>query len=61
MISLSYCHEFILNESLILSFEIQVNLYEFMTLVSSSKFSKIISLIYIGPCVKHHANIRGFA
>ena len=54
LISLSCCHEFILNESSILSFKIQVNLCELMTLVSNSNLYKIISLIYIGPCVKHH-------
>ena len=49
--SLSRCHEYIFNESLILSFEIRVNLCEPMTLVSSLN-SITLSLIYLGPLLK---------
>ena len=50
--SLSHCHEYIFNESLISSFENRVNLREPMTSVSSFEIYKIISLIYIGPLLK---------
>ena len=51
LVSLSICHEYTLNESWISSFEIQVNLCEPMTSVSSSKSIKL-SLIYLGPLLK---------
>ena len=49
--SLSRCHEYIFNESLILSFEIRVNLCEPMTSVSSLN-SITLSLIYLGLLLK---------
>ena len=61
LISLRYCHEFILNESSIMFIEIQVNLYEPMTSVSSSNFYKIVSLIYMDHCVILHVNVGVFA
>ena len=51
LVSLSRCHKNILNESSIPSFEIQVNLCEPMTLVSSSNSIKL-SLIYLGQLLK---------
>ena len=51
LVNLSSCHEYIFNESWIPSFEIQVNLCEPMTSVSSSKSIKL-SLIYLGPLLK---------
>ena len=41
LVSLNRCHKYILNESLIPSFEIQVNLCELMTLVSSLNSVKL--------------------
>ena len=41
LVSLSCCHEYIFNESSILSFEIEDNLCEPMTSVSSLNFIKL--------------------